>query len=312
MSALPVFSLNDITDVDEDPEDFVRPVREVGDASGRRSRVHCVRWSPQDDVVVMKEVHLWEEDTVTPDVLTIAARIGQLQSSTCGTTAASYFVRYLALHIDTPHHYQWLLSRCGPTLKALLDRSTTQPSFNELRCKHILRGVLMALDHLHNTCAFVHGDVSLSNIFTRLSFSEDHQVSLGDLETLAPLGADPSGSSGTLLYISPERLRECSLPYAVQDDIWAFGITAYQLLIGSSKTHPWCGDHVASTSPDNFWAFLDAMNRMQGIPSLEYLRETSLAERCPKALPVVAACLSWEPCDRPSTSDLLKHPWFCM
>ncbi|KPA82929.1 putative protein kinase [Leptomonas pyrrhocoris] len=310
MSEFRSFSLSDVTDVDEDPEGFVRDVREAGDETETRSRVHCVRWSPQNnDIVVMKEVHLWEEDTVTTDVHAIAARINQLQSSTRGTASASCFVQYLALHVDTPHHYQWLLSRCGPSLRTLLDRRTTLPCFNELCVKQILRCVLTALHHLHSVCAFVHGDVSLGNIFTRLSFQEDSTVSLGDLEVLAPLGAEPDGSPGTLLYTSPERLQGDSLPHSAQDDVWAFGIVAYQLLTGNSKAHPWCGDHTPISSPDSFWTLLDAMHQARDLASLAYLQETSLAESCPEALPVVATCLAWEPRDRPSAAALLQHPW---
>jgi hypothetical protein len=313
MNALESFSLSDIADVDKDPDGFVRPVRETEDAAEKRSRVHCVRWARRSDVVVLKEVHLWAEDTVTCDVHTTAAHISELQASTRGTHTAAFFVQYLAVHIDTPHHYQWLLSCCGPPLKVLLGRSTAHPCFDEARCKLILRCVLTALNHLHTVCGFVHGDVSLGNIFTSLSFDSDSHVVLGDLEALAPLGATPAGSPGTLLYTSPERLRDSSLPCSAHDDIWAFGVVAYQLLTGSScKAHPWCRDRTGNAVPDNFWALLDAMDRVRDTPSLQCLQETPLAMCSHDALRVVAACLSWQPAERPAASALLQHPWFDM
>ena len=312
MGELPTFSLSDITDVNEEQEGFVRPLREPGDAAVRRSRVHCVRWSSLPErVVVMKEVHLWEEDTVTSNVHTIAAHIARLQSSTHGLAVASYFVEYLAMHVDTPHHYQWLLSRCGPPLKTLLDRSTTRPCLSENCCKHVLHCVLTALHHLHDVCGLVHGDVSLGNIFIDLAFEESSDVLLGDLETLTPLGAAPSSFPGTPLYTAPERLQNSSLACAAHDDVWAVVITAYQLLTWViSKAHPWFSDHLSDGAADDFWTFLDALNARKALSPLEYLQKTPMATCSRDALAVVAACLSWEPSGRPTASALLQLPWF--
>lgn len=314
MSGLPPFTLDDVEEVESHVEGFVRPLHRRGaaDAAARRTRVHCVRWLPLNAVVLMKEVHLWEEDTVTCDVHTIAARIAQLQSSVEATGVSSFFVRYLALHIDTSHHYQWLLSLCGPSLHDLMAADTAAPVFTEAHCRHLLRCVLLALDHLHGVCGSVHGDVSLANILTSATQLESlSDAMLGDLESISPIGAVPCASGTTALYTAPERLEDGAIPLCPSDDVWAFGVMAYQLLTHQAQGHPWLNWYADASHPqENYWQFLNAMSALRDTPSLTYLQESALAACFPAAVPVVAACLSWQSCERPTAEVLLRHPWF--
>ncbi|KAG5507119.1 hypothetical protein JKF63_05865 [Porcisia hertigi] len=308
MSGLLFFSLDDVCDLEEkhhsgDVSCFTR--NRV--AGPRPSRIRRVWWTPHQRVVVLKEVHLWAEDCVTEDVHSIADRICRVREDACSNGRAQYLVEYLALHVDSPRHYQWLLSSCGPSLRDLLLAPSISP-FTEERCKNVLRRVLLALDQLHRVSMYVHADVSLANILTSSPICDD--VVLADLESLRPMGAVPNGCLGSYLFMSPERLVDSALPLASHDDVWAFGIVCYNMLTWD-VAHPWCALGTEAGYSENYWVFLDLMSKAKALPASQLLLQSPLSRCSKEALDFLGLCLSWEPTGRPSAAELLEHSWMC-
>lgn len=89
---------------------------------------------------------------------------------------------------------------------------------------HILDGVQKALYYAH-TSNVIHCDIKPANILLR---NADNQVLLGDFG-LAHIAHDQSGG-GTLPYMAPELFKGGQV--SVSSDIYALGVTLYQLLSG--------------------------------------------------------------------------------
>ncbi|KAG5507396.1 hypothetical protein GH5_07495 [Leishmania sp. Ghana 2012 LV757] len=306
MSGLPFFSLDDACDVEEGQGgEAVSRLAAGGDRGPRRSRLRRVRWLPHQRIVMLKEVDLWAEDSVTEGVHVVAERLWRARADASRDGRAQYLAEYLALHVDSPRHYQWLLSSYGPSLRDVLLTPSLAP-FTEERCKVVLRRVLLALDQLHRVTMYVHADVSLGNIFTSTSSCDD--VVLGDLESMSPIGAVPNRCLGSYLFMAPERLVDGALPLSPNDDVWAFGIACYGLLAWD-VAHPW---RVLATETDyseNYWAFLDLMSKAKDVPLSQLLMQSTLSRCSKEALAFVEVCLSWESTCRPSAAELLQHRW---
>ncbi|TPP41719.1 Protein kinase domain family protein [Leishmania donovani] len=306
MSGFPLFSLEDACDIEEKQHGGAVTLSTAGgEMSARRSRLRRVRWLPHQRIVVLKEVDLWAEDCVTEGVDVVAERLWRMRMDASRNGRAQYLAEYLALHVDSSRHYQWLLSNYGPSLRDVLLTSSLTP-FTEERCKGVLRRVLLALDQLHRVSMYVHADVSLGNVLTSPSSCDD--VVLGDLESVSPIGAVPRGCLGSYLFMAPERLVDGALPLAPHDDIWAFGIVCYNLLTWD-VTHPWCALGTESDHSENYWAFLDLMSKAKDVPPCQLLLQSPLSRCSKEALTFVAVCLSWDPACRPSAAELLQHSW---
>ncbi|GET88053.1 protein kinase, putative [Leishmania tarentolae] len=306
MSGFPFFSLEDTCDIEERQYGGDVPLFIArGEVNTRRSRLRRVRWLTHQRIVVLKEVGLWAADCVTECVDVVAERLWRVHTDASRNGRAHYLAEYLALHVDSSHHYQWLLSSYGPSLRDVLLTPSLTP-FTEERCKGVLRRVLLALDQLHRVSMYVHADVSLGNVLTSPSSSED--VVLGDLESVSPIGAVPRGCLGSYLFMAPERLVDGGLPLAPHDDIWAFGVVCYNLLTWD-VTHPWCTLGADPNYSENYWAFLDLMSKAKDVLPCQLLLQSPLSRCSREALMFVAVCLSWNPTCRPSALELLQHSW---
>lgn len=85
-----------------------------------------------------------------------------------------------------------------------------------------------ALAYLHEN-DIVHGDVKADNILV----AGDCTPKLSDFGLAKISGADPSrsgrGNAGTLLHLSPERLGGNALARTKESDVYAYGITIYEV-----------------------------------------------------------------------------------
>ncbi|KAG5480635.1 hypothetical protein LSCM1_06339 [Leishmania martiniquensis] len=306
MSGLPSFSLDDVRDVEERRDGWAVPRSGGGgDMGARRSRLRRVRWLPHQRIAVLKEVDLCAEDFVTEGVHVVAERLSRVRADASRDGRAQYLAEYVALHVDSPRHYQWLLSSYGPSLRDVLLTPSLAP-FTEERCKGVLRRVLLALDQLHRVNMYVHADVSLSNVLTSTSSYDD--VVLGDLESMSPIGTVPNRCLGSYLFMAPERLVDGALPFGHHDDVWAFGIVCYNLLAWD-VAHPWCALKTETDHSENYWAFLGLMSKAKDVPLSQLLLQTPLSRCSKEALAFIEVCLSWEATRRPSAAELLQHSW---
>jgi hypothetical protein len=97
----------------------------------------------------------------------------------------------------------------------------------------LVRQLCDALGYAHEKANIVHRDLKPANILV----TRDGQVKIADFgiartltEAAVRLTGRDAGTSGTLLYGSPQQLR--GDPPAVSDDIYALGATLYELLAG--------------------------------------------------------------------------------
>ena len=113
----------------------------------------------------------------------------------------------------------------GPSLKACILRSDPLLRANQLR---LLLGMADALAHIHDR-GYLHLDFKPENVLVTKGY--DPKICDFDLAIRRPLHPKrASVLSGTPAYLAPEQIaRE---PVDVRADIFAYGITAYEMLTG--------------------------------------------------------------------------------
>jgi serine/threonine protein kinase len=90
---------------------------------------------------------------------------------------------------------------------------------------HYLIQICSGLQYAHN-CGIIHRDINSSNILIQ----RDDQLKILDFGLACPIGTHDFSSFGTLAYMAPEQIR--GDPMDQRTDIFALGITAYEMLVG--------------------------------------------------------------------------------
>jgi serine/threonine protein kinase len=86
------------------------------------------------------------------------------------------------------------------------------------------RDVVAALEHLHAR-GFVHRDVKARNVL----FDAEHNARLIDFASMLPIGASAQSAGATAAHRPPGSKPG---PAAICDDVYAFAVLLYQLLVG--------------------------------------------------------------------------------
>ena len=152
--------------------------------------------------------------------------------------------------------------------------------------RYILKQILLALSYLHSV-GICHRDLKLENII----ISNNKNIKLIDFGLC---GFDSPFSMretfcGSHLYASPEILN--SLPYhGYKSDIWSVGVILYALFF---QKLPWSDNNIPQ-----------AINK---IKSCIFIIPSNIDEN---AINLINFLLKKNPEDRPTVSQILKHPFF--
>lgn len=141
----------------------------------------------------------------------------------------------------------------GELLDRLLDTSMEMGRFLRLAT-----GIVTALRKAHRR-GLVHKDLKPANILVNRTTGEVKLTGFGIASRLprerqAP--EPPESIAGTLAYMAPEQTGRMSRSIDTRSDLYAFGITLYQMLTGTCRLPqliPWSG--YTATSPLTAWSF---------------------------------------------------------
>lgn len=152
--------------------------------------------------------------------------------------------------------------------------------------------VVSGLVYLHDTKRVIHRDLKPSNLL----IGDDGYVKIGDfgVSKLVQTLDVSSTYVGTMYFMAPERLEQGA--YGFNSDVWSLGLTVMSTVTGKN---PW--------APPEEMNIFQLLGRIAGncTPTLP---DTSAYSA--EARDFVKQCLIRDPQERPSTADLLKHPFF--
>lgn len=181
-------------------------------------------------------------------------------------------------------------------LSTVLERARVIP---ERLLANISWQVLDGFEYLHTQMHVVHRDVKPSNLL----LSRSGIVKITDFGVSGELEDDVASRCavtfvGTMYYMSPERVR--GEPYKYDSDLWSFGVTLLECLMGQ---YPYVTSDEGSMKQLSFW---ELMRRIveQDAPSLPPDSEHSEELR-----DFLGLTLQKEPCQRSSAAVLKTHAW---
>ena len=205
------------------------------------------------------------------------------------------------------NHYYIVLNYCnGGDLQSYLEKVRR---VSEVTVRKMANQMIYGMDHLNSVKA-IHRDLKLSNIF--IHFPEmvgkedmitkewlknvnleevEFQVKIGDLgfaklqESIIDLSTT---YCGTPINMAPEMLNRDTYNY--KTDVWSLGTVIFELLTGYSP-------------------FKNSKNKEQLKEQIRenriyFSEEINLSKEC---LRFINTCLRYNPADRPSWKDLLRH-----
>jgi wee1-like protein kinase len=135
------------------------------------------------------------------------------------------------------------MEHCQSNLKALRQQHTR---FSESMIRHIMRDICMGLRHLHNQ-KIVHLDIKPGNCFfevirltnssENILYSKTKKYKIADLglSRIAQRSNHEDINEGDCRYLAPELLKDYpdqELPDLTKADIFSFGASIYELMIG--------------------------------------------------------------------------------
>ncbi|CAN0335176.1 unnamed protein product, partial [Laminaria digitata] len=178
----------------------------------------------------------------------------------------------------------------------LFDRLVNKGAHSEHDAACLLREVTDAVAYLHLN-SIVHFDLKPENILLHSSDTDSIDVRVVDFGSAFVLGPSglgpPKESSGTIAYSAPEVLR--GEPFGTPADMWSLGVVLYILLSG---VHPFDLEGGAS----------DAEVRERVLSGEVPFDALAWAEK-EGAIDLIRHMLEFDPRDRPTAEQVLKHPW---
>lgn len=171
----------------------------------------------------------------------------------------------------------------------LFDVIQKSANFSEKDAANILKQILAAGAYLHSNL-IVHRDLKPENI---LYNSETKQLKIVDFKLcrIFKHGVPMTSCHGTPYYMAPETIKE---NYDEKIDVWACGVIFYIMLSG-------CPPFNASTDEEILMK-IKRGDYSVNLPAFEKISESGMD--------LLKKLLTYEPKDRPSMQEALKHPFF--
>lgn len=184
------------------------------------------------------------------------------------------------------------------SLKDLIeDYRRSDQKLPEWFIRNVAEQILNGLAFIHNVSHQIHLDLKPENVLLRGKELRDMEVKISDFGVSKGLQSTNDKALtfvGTFYYMSPERLMNKS--YSSKADIWALGMIVYELLI---LRYPF----------SQCKSYIDLMQFCKQSKSVINIKE--LRADCSTAcLEFLKDCLQLEQEQRPTSIDLLTHPWF--
>uniref|UniRef100_A0A7I4CTT7 mitogen-activated protein kinase kinase n=1 Tax=Physcomitrium patens TaxID=3218 RepID=A0A7I4CTT7_PHYPA len=155
--------------------------------------------------------------------------------------------------------------------------------------------VLKGLEYLHQVRHIIHRDIKPSNLL----INHKGEVKISDFGVSAVLVhslAQRDTFVGTCTYMSPERLQGRS--YAYDSDLWSLGLTLLECALGTFPYKP-------AGMEEGWQNFFILMECIVNQPPAAASPDKFSPEFCS----FIESCIRKCPSERPSTTDLLKHPF---
>jgi serine/threonine protein kinase len=179
----------------------------------------------------------------------------------------------------------------------------------------VMRDCLNGLHVLHEYLRILHRDLKPENIL----IDADGTAKLADFGVAAPLPPDCDDADdqvGSVLYMSPERLR--GERHGPKSDVWSLGVTMLQLALRGR--HPFVLAPTPDRSVDRFWCLAETLRIMEtaheGTQAVEQLAadafvaiESERGAASEAFRSFIRATLAIDPSVRPSAAALLRHDW---
>ncbi|CAM9737126.1 unnamed protein product [Chrysoparadoxa australica] len=185
-------------------------------------------------------------------------------------------------------HEAWLvMDFCGGgSCCDILDGCRMTMQEDEVRCA--IAWSVLGLDYLHSNKK-LHRDVKAGNVLLSLN-GQGKLADFGVSKEVSTMQNKAQTVIGTPYWMAPEVIQE--VPYDGRADVWSLAITAIEMAEGNPplhKVHPMRAIFMIPSKPP---------------PTLKEPEKWS-----PEFNAFIAACLVKKPEDRPTSAELLGHPW---
>eukprot|EP01060_Flectonema_neradi_P013197 TRINITY_DN1997_c0_g1_i1.p1 TRINITY_DN1997_c0_g1~~TRINITY_DN1997_c0_g1_i1.p1 ORF type:complete len:346 (+),score=58.17 TRINITY_DN1997_c0_g1_i1:72-1109(+) len=257
--------------------------------SGASGKVRKCRYLKDGTFFAVKVVALWEAgyamecDADKQTMKTINAEVNALRQHNC-----KYLINFYGAYYDAgTANFILEYMDIGSLQNILESNEKNGTTIPKSIIAHITSDALKGLQYIHHTLKMIHRDFKPGNLL--LNKRGDVKVTDFGVSRGLDSSADSCNSYvGTLIFMAPERIPggHAKTEYTNKVDIWAVGITMYQMVTG---THPY----------EKYQSFLDYFHVVGRSPSLDPKYDEDFRE-------FVDMALQQEPQKRPDCATLLS------